>query len=147
MQIQSITTGGVSASVWAAATRSLTVDPATDAGAATLVWARATRKLTAFGAASDQSAANSSLAASTSIDFRPSAGKIRLWTVTGTAGAAGTLVIAQYDGTTAKTILSIAAGTTGSASGYGSPTTGLRLTNNDAANPATYQLAAMDITL
>ena len=36
-------------SVWTAATRSLTADPATDAGAAALVWARAARSLTVQG--------------------------------------------------------------------------------------------------
>jgi hypothetical protein len=46
MQINTVNIGGITNSVWSAATRTLTADPATDAGAAAFVWTHAARTIT-----------------------------------------------------------------------------------------------------
>lgn len=124
MIINSITTAGVAASVWANAARtltadpatdagaatlvwthaarSITVDPATDAGAATLVWARATRTLTSLGAGTQTlvTSIHQSLAAGATADLRPAANKFRDIALILESVASASLTNGLYDGTT-----------------------------------------------
>lgn len=81
MTINSITGGDIAASVWAAAARSLTVDPATDAGAAALVWGHAARTLTADPTISTYINLSSSIGAGATADMRAAANKRRFITV------------------------------------------------------------------
>lgn len=91
-------------------------------------------------------AANQSLAASTTVNFTPAAATMRLMTIGVKAGAAGTAVTALYDGTTAFGDISTAAGQTSvSPAMNGSPSVFPRLINNDAVNPALYAYAGYDI--
>ena len=70
MFINNTPAGLTATQVWAAVTRTLTADPATDAGSATLVWGHSQRALTAFSTfATETHQAKASLAASGTLNL------------------------------------------------------------------------------
>lgn len=112
------------------------------------VWNSAVRTISNFGAglATSLGVVQTSLAASTSIDLRPSAGKLREITVGMLAGAAGSSLVQVFDGTHAIQIVTVAQSGAGGTFITGNSTVGPRLQNNDATNAAQYEYAGIDWT-
>jgi hypothetical protein len=99
MRINSITPANIATNVWAAATRTLTVDPATDAGAATLVWTHSPRTLTTSAITFTAFGSSSSAATATLVDLRPASNHFRLLSVNFVTGTTN-VEYGMYDGAT-----------------------------------------------
>jgi hypothetical protein len=112
------------------------------------VWSIPTRTLTGFGtgALAFATNVNASLAAASTIDFRPGVGRGRVVTLAGTADATGTVVIQYFDGTNAWTMVTIAAGTTGGQSPiWGNNSVGGQIHNNSATVAAKFWAGGIDL--
>lgn len=114
----------------------------------TNVWLTSPRTLTGFGAGALvlASSANTTLAASASLDIRPSVGKFRVISFGIAAGAAGAGLIQMWDGTSTRTVFSIAQATSGGGLLTGTSVAGPKLGNADATNAMNYLYGGVDFT-
>ena len=102
MQIGNLNANQVASSVWAAATRSLTVDPATSAGAGVQVWAGANRFLTSLvtNCFSTIFSHNQTLAAGISFTYQPAASNFADFTIAYKTDTNANAELGITDGTT-----------------------------------------------
>jgi len=117
------------------------------AGIANSVWTNATRQLSSLSAnvMTVLSQAQTTLAASASLDLRPTVNKQRELTFAFAAGAAGSTEVDLYDGTHAIAIGSAAAGAQAGFTLYGNSVAGPRIHNNDGTNATTYMYGGIDL--
>ncbi len=144
MNINSFTASSIASSVWAAATRTITADPATSAGAATLVWALATRTLTANPATIANINGNGTLALSGLLDLRPASGKVRVVSFY-LRDASNRMQPGTWDGVTLLgfadlTLINFLV------ESWGGPSVGLAIKNFDGASGHTYSYMGYDQT-
>lgn len=121
----------------------------TSAAVAAAVWTQTTRSLTNMGPAFvDAGVATTNIATGTAVDYRPFAG-IMNWASIGwhTASGTGSLRVDYWDGSIAKLISTLGAATDFVVFHVQSVKAGMKATNLDVTNVATYLATAIQVTL
>lgn len=122
----------------------------TAANISSTVWTQATRSLTNSGYETITGSANQAIAAATTVNFQPAAGKYRLVTVLAKqgAGATSSLFVELFDGTTAAALLALAANAIGSVNLIlASNAVYVRVRNADASVAGLYAVTYIECTV